>query len=174
MENPIPQIMPTYPIFHCRVCKSAVQIESSPAKNFFPMYSSSNPLILSSELDSDDFPRYCRGQGKFYASRASNKFALPTGAFDHFNFSGYFQGMCCYCALGDGLSPDSFAGLSCYHCMQRFHTVSVFSKLKNKREESAISEGSDKWKSSGWSGLSDSLIDHILQLALGNETKLVS
>ena len=46
MENQIPQIMPTYPIFHCRVCKSAVQIESSPAKNFFPMYCSSNPLIL--------------------------------------------------------------------------------------------------------------------------------
>ena len=186
--------MPTYPIFHCSICESAVQLESTALKNYFPSSSSSGRASLfSSELDSDDFPRYCRGQGKYYLTAPRDRFASPTTTTttvggDHFNFSGIFHGMCCYCALGGGLSLGSFGTLGCHHCLQRFHSVREFSKLKirtNEEEEASANaatavgcnmkkkKGGSVWDEQGWGGLSDSLIDHILHLALGEKVILV-
>ena len=200
--------MPTFPIFHCKVCNSAVQLESTALKNYFPSSGSSSASLYSSELDSGDFTNYCRGQGNFYTSSPRDKYSSPIGGGgddDHFNFSGCFQGMCCYCALGGGLSLGSFGTLSCHYCLQRFHTVREFSKLKirvndddaddddgdeaaatttttaistsgcTKEEEDEVKmkKQSLLWNRQGWAGLSDSLIDHILQLALGENVELV-
>ena len=163
--------MPTYPIFHCKNCNSSVQLEGTLTKNCFPSFCGSiDSLLFSSELDSDNFPNNCRGQGQFYLSEPSDKFTLPGE--NHFNFSGCFNGMCCYCALGGGLSLDSFNTMSCYHCMRRFHFVREFSKLKI-REENEDHSKKCGWEAYGWAGLSDSLIDLILQFALGKNTKLV-
>lgn len=159
--------MPTYPIFHCRVCDSAVQIESSATRGMFPTQGFSKQLLLSCELDSDDFAKYCRGQGRFYANPPPSIYISPVGQ-NHFNYSGTFHGLCCYCALGEGLCPESFRDVGCYQCKRRALVVKEFSKLKD------VVCHSSSWEANGWSGLSNSLIDYILGMLVGEKTKLVS
>jgi hypothetical protein len=121
----------------------------------------------SSELDSDDFANYCKGQGRFYSLKRTNLFALPSDG-SHFNFSGVYQGLCCYCALGKGYSLDSFGGVGCFQCKKEYLFIMEFSKLK-------LMGGGDAgtWESRKWAGLSDSLIDLILRMLVGENVKLV-
>ncbi len=195
--------MPTYPIFHCKVCDSAVQMESSASKNMFPVCGLGRNLLFSRELDSEEeFVKYCRGQGRFYAINNNNNnnpqqqlsslsyyASSPVGQ-NHFNYSGTFQGLCCYCALGRGLCSESFQDVGCYHCKRRALVVKEFSKLKvvlrrggaaaaasggatTTTTVAAAKASSSSWESNGWAGLSNPLIDHILKMLVGEKTRLV-
>jgi hypothetical protein len=160
--------MPTYPIFRCRVCDGAVQMESNANKDMFPSHGLSKKSLFSSELDSDDFSKYCRGQGKFYSEPPRSVFASPVGA-HHFNYSGTFHGLCCYCALGKGLCSESFRDVGCYHCKRRSLVVREFSKLKVLKPNG---KQAASWEASGWGGLSNSLVDHILRMLVGEKARL--
>lgn len=162
--------MPVYPIFRCKGCGCAVQLESHATKGMFPSHGFHLNTLFSGELDSDEFAKYCRGQGRFYAEPPRSLYASPVNA-NHFNYSGIFQEMCCYCALGEGLCAESFRDIGCYHCKRRYMAITEFGKLKRRRVgESGLSV----WNASGWAGLSDALIDHILGMLVGDGTKLVS
>ena len=158
--------MPTYPVFPCKNCSADVQEDS-----FFVSKKSFHTDVFkrnySSELDSEDFAHYCRGQGSFYP-HPKGKFALPPNG-SHFNFTGIYNRLCCYCALGSGYSHFSFNDVGCYHCKTRCMLIKEFSKLKLQ------GRGKDgSWKSCGWAGLSDSLIDLILRMIVGEKVKLVN
>jgi hypothetical protein len=157
--------MATYPIIFCTKCSAAIQEESCyTSKSTFS--ASVFRKNYSSELDSDDFAKYCRGQGSFYSER-QGKFDLPANG-SHFNFSGVYSGFCCYCALGSGYSAVSFNDVGCYHCKMRFMLIKEFSKLK--RQGSGVNVS---WKSCGWAGLSDALIDFILRMIVGDQVKMI-
>lgn len=162
--------MPAYPIFHCKVCDSAVQMESNASNDAFPVPGLGKNLLFSCELDSDEFAKYCRGQGLFYANPPRELYASPVGK-NHFNYSGTFQGMCCYCALARGLCSESFSDVGCYQCKRRALVVREFSRLKISRSAGLLLQPS--WESNGWSGLSNSLIDHILRMLVGEKARLV-
>jgi hypothetical protein len=158
--------MPTYPVIPCKNCSAAIQEDSflSSKKSFHADVFKRN---YSSELDSEDFAHYCRGQGSFY-SFPKGKFALPLNG-SHFNFSGTYIGLCCYCALGSGYSLVSFNDVGCYHCKTRCMLIREFSKLKHQ------GRGRDgSWEACGWAGLSDSLIDFILRMIVGEKVKLMN
>jgi hypothetical protein len=60
--------------------------------------------------------------------------------------------------------------VGCYQCKRRYQAVREFSKLKVQKTE----EGEQtSWESSGWGGLSDSLVDLILHMVVGEKAKLV-
>ena len=120
----------------------------------------------SSELDSDDFAKYCRGQGSFYSKKQDKYSPPPTGG--QFNFSGMYTGLCCYCALGSGYSRVSFNDVGCYHCKMRCMLIKEFSRLKRQGRGVDVS-----WESCGWAGLSDSLIDLILRMIVGDQVKMI-
>jgi hypothetical protein len=132
-------------------------------KNRFPP---SGISLLSSGLDSDDSANYCRGQGQFYVTKPANLFDLPTGD-SQFNFSGFFDGCCCYCALGRGLCSLTFKEIGCYQCKRACMLIKEFSKLKAGGVNNA------NFVDCGWSGLSDALIDLILQMVSGGKTLFI-
>ena len=77
--------------------------------------------------------------------------------------------MCCYCALRRGLCIESFFSVGCYECKDRRHLVikvREFAKLKRKATGSDV----QAWPSHGWAGLPESLIDHIMTMAVGRES----
>jgi hypothetical protein len=123
--------------------------------------------LFSSQLDSDRFPAFCRGQGAFYAVEPSDPFQIPKRFETHFNFSGAYQGVCCYCAMVNGYNFRSFLAKGCYHCKRSELLIREFSKLKHRA--STISS----WLSCGWAGLSDSVIDLILKLVVEEKPLLI-
>ncbi len=159
--------MPIYPITRCKTCDSAVQMDSVAVSKELPTFRLGDKLTYSLGMDSDEFDKYCRGQGRFYAAKPATMYANPAGA-NHFNFSGTFLGQCCYCALGDGLCPQSFREVGCYQCKRRLLVVTEFSKLKLLN-----TDGGSAWETCGWGGLSDALIDLILKMVVGEKTKLM-
>ena len=162
--------MPTYPIFRCKECNCAIQMQSEGhAATFIAIGKKSEgaPTLFSSELDSDRFSDYCRGQGSFYAMKPANPFEYPKRFETHFNFSGAYEGMCCYCALMRGFHADSFISVGCYHCTRSDALITEFSRLKRR---TGGGEGPTSWKSCGWGGLSDSVIDIILKMVVGGKT----
>ena len=63
----------------------------------------------------------------------------------------------------------SFNDVGCYHCKTRCMLIQEFSKLKLQ------GRGRDgSWEACGWTGLSDSLIDFILRMIVGEKVKLVN
>ena len=158
--------MPIYPITRCITCDSAIQMDSVAVSRELPTFRLGDKLAYSLGMDSDEFDKYCRGQGRFYAARLATIYTHPVMA-NHFNFSGTFLGQCCYCALGDGLCPQSFREVGCYQCKRRLLVVTEFSKLKQLNPE-----GKSTWETCGWGGLSDALIELILKMVVGEKTKL--
>ena len=117
-------------------------------------------VLYSSRLDSNDYANYCRGQGEFYALHRTD-YSMPSRG-SHFNFSGVYEGLCCYCALGEGYSIFSFGGVGCYHCKMKYLVVKEFSRLKHSTNGQSM-----------WGGLSDALIDLILKMVVGENVKLI-
>ena len=160
--------MPTYPVMFCRKCNASVQLESNTKLgDAFPKLSLR--VLYSNGLDSDDYSNYCRGQGKFYSLRRTDLYALPSSG-SHFNFSGVYAGLCCYCALGEGYSYFSFDGVGCYHSKMKYLVVKEFSRLKHQRSANGQAPS---WENCTWGGLSDSLVDLILKMAVGETVKLI-
>jgi hypothetical protein len=150
--------MLTFRIMRCTRCDCAVQKGRCDVGNQITLIGSDDQR--SSELGSDRFVDFCRGQGKYYSTRPDAE--IPPVS-EHFNFAGYFMGMCCHCALMRGLCIESFISVGCYHCKQRLFVWTEFSKLKKKGKGASI----QVWSSNGWAGLSDNLIDYILKMVFG-------
>jgi hypothetical protein len=154
--------MPSYPITRCEVCDGAVQLHVELQTASLMAGGSLPKTPFSTELDSNRFWAYCRGQGSFYGVEPADIYAAPKRFDTHFNFSGAYTGMCCYCALTRGYNMGSFISVGCYHCKRNEMLIKEFSKLKKRRGDvSSIS-----WSTCGWGGLSDSVIDLILQMVV--------
>jgi hypothetical protein len=54
----------------------------------------------------------------------------------------------------------SFLSVGCYHCKRSVFIIREFSRLKHR------GKAQQSWAASGWGGLSDSIIDLILQMAI--------
>jgi hypothetical protein len=122
--------------------------------------------LFSTALDSDRSPAYCRGQGSFYGTKPVDPYKFPERFETHFNFSGAYSKLCCYCALVHGYNMRSFIDVGCYHCKWSIALIREFSKLKRR------TEGVVSWSSCGWGGLSDSIIDLILKMVIEWKTVL--
>ena len=136
--------MQSLPIIRCTVCACAVQKRTERGE----------AVVGESSTVLD-----CRGQGQFYAkgpARGLKKFE------SHFNFSGAFEGMCCFCALHKGWSGVSFASVGCYLCKKHKFQIREFSRLKGP--DNAVGSPVN------WAGLPDSVIDHILKMVVGDKT----
>ncbi len=167
----------SHPFFPCSVCSAYVQLKwESVERYYMPNVSKYNisklttgTLMITSELESDDFANNCRGQGSKYSNKASlYSLKSPVEESDeHFNFSGTFKGVCCFCAVRMGLSSVSFQEISCYHCKQRNMLFLEFYRLRRVRN-SSDGENAPSWETHGWGALSDTLIDYIIALATNN------
>jgi len=167
----------SHPFFSCSVCSAYVQLKWHETERYFLpdvsqrelFKSAQNAMMVTSELESDDFANNCRGQGSRYSDK--NKHYLLHGESvnhdDHFNFEGKFKGMCCFCSTRMGFSFELFSEVRCYHCKQRDMLFVEFSRLRVVRKQRDT--GSEpSWETHGWGALSDTLIDYILALATNN------
>jgi hypothetical protein len=170
----------SYPFFPCSVCSAYVQLRwrelekhSMPVVSQIDVVGSRKPIVMvTSELESDDYVNNCRGQGRKYAERCTDKgFQIVVGKWnhpdDHFNFDGLFQGVCCFCAARMDLSLTIFKDIACYHCKQRDFLFREFALLRVVRKATTPGQ-SPSWETHGWGALSDTLVDYILALALNN------
>ena len=168
----------SHPFFSCSVCSAYVQLKwNEPERYFLPDVSkrelfktTSKYMMVTSELESDDFANNCRGQGTRYANKGSHYLLQGIAAShesNHYNFEGKFRGMCCFCATRTGFSFELFTDVSCYHCKQRNMLFLEFSRLRIVRKP-CTKGSSPSWETHGWGALSDTLIDYILALATNN------
>ena len=168
----------SHPFFSCSVCSAYVQLKwNEPERYFLPDVSkrelfktTSKYMMVTSELESDDFANNCRGQGTRYSNKGGHYLLQGTAAShesNHYNFEGKFRGMCCFCATRTGFSFELFTDVSCYHCKQRNMLFLEFSRLRVVRKP-CTKGSSPSWETHGWGALSDTLIDYILALATNN------
>ena len=127
--------------------------------------------------DESAFNLHCRGQGLHYHTRHEIPCMLCGDGGDvlHFYFSGCFAGFCCFCALGSGLSPCTFARIGCFNCARKELLRHEFAKLYGTMEGTAAVQrtelsSSASWDSHGWGALPPALLDHILWFAMGLDT----
>ena len=170
----------SYPFFQCTSCSANVQLQWVLKTRFYlPLMSHSNTfnpsipaVMVTSELDSEDFANNCRGQGNRYAVKVSDKkVQMSPGEWispdSHFNFTGMFEGKCCFCALRMGFYFSS--DVVCYHCQRREMLLREFVMITASHKGVAGSEKkAPTWETHGWGALSDALVDYILALALNN------
>lgn len=73
----------------------------------------------------------CRGQGRCYAKKPIGK---PTYD-NHFNFSGAFEGLCCYCAFHSGWCLSSLREVGCLLCkVEISRYVTFMTEIENSRK----------------------------------------
>ena len=159
---------PSFPLQYCIQCRCAVQQKEAQAFLRLPGSSMKRVTLFSSEFDSDDYANYCRGQGIFYSNKADDV-EMIVKDYDHFNFTGLFSGLCCFCAVMKGFFHASFECVGCYHCKRRFMVLEEFSKLKNHSRDGS---SSSSWAANGWSALPDPIVDMIIRCALGEHALL--
>ena len=159
------QMPPSFLLRHCSSCDCAVQQREQSSYCCLPGSSLQRTALFSSRFDSDDFAYYCRGQGVFYSDK-SHPHSAPddNDPQDHFNFSGLFSGLCCFCARMQGFYHGPFVDIACYHCKRRLMVLEEFGKLKKSKKDYNAT-----WAEQGWTALPDSIIDTILRCALGEQ-----
>ncbi len=122
-------------------------------------------LTTSSFDDASVFERHCRGQGPRYNHSSG---ALVYGVdcdsdTPHFNFSGFFVGMCCFCASHTGFGSELFLSSGCSNCVRKDILLSAAARLFAKRGDSV----DPSWGSHGWRALPVALVDCILAFVAG-------
>lgn len=168
----------SHPFFSCSVCSAYVQLKWHETERYYlpdvskrELFKSTKKyMMITSELESDDFANNCRGQGSRYSIKGKHYLlqGVSASSEDHFNFEGKFQGMCCFCATRMEFSFELFSEVSCYHCKQRNMLFLEFSRLRVVRKQ-CDKGSSSSWETHGWGALSDTLIDYILALATNNK-----
>ncbi len=149
----------SYPCARCRVCRSRVQVAVHCVPGELPALACSDRDARFTALFEDDAAALscCRGQGTRYSPWPHHNQTL------HYNFSGAFTGLCCFCALKAGFSPSVFGQTACRQCVWR----------ERLRAEVAVCFGSGagatsvSWVSHGWRALPSAIVDRILVLVLG-------
>lgn len=145
-----------YPFFECSACGLRVQQALDNAElGAFPKIVVHNfRTKLSSVFDNkDDLTLSCRGQGARYNVCETRYHER------HYNFTGVFQGRCCFCALIGGIARESFLDIACFHCRYKEDIRCEFVKLYYMKARS--------WKSGKWAALPSVVLDHILRIFLG-------
>jgi hypothetical protein len=160
----------SYPFFECIVCRNRVQKVVDLDKGLLPMVSMRRKDERFSSLFDDDrlFERQCRGQGpKYNHGGGALAFGVEGGDFniDHYNFSGFFAGMCCFCARHSGFGTELFVCSGCRNCVRKDILRSAFARLLS-RGDGASSEAAS-WGTHGWRALPVALVDHILSFVVG-------
>ena len=114
---------------------------------------------LCSEFDEGDFAKHCRGQGSRYNDQSSPAYVEHVdGA--HFNFSGCFNGFCCFCALQSGFGSEMFLTNGCFNCVRKEMLRGEFSKLYKLTGAS--------WEEGRWAALPSAVLDNILRILCGD------
>lgn len=158
----------SYPFFDCIVCHNRVQKVVDVSKGFLPSIAVRSRSARFSSLfdDRSVFEMHCRGQGlKYNHHNGALAFGVQGGADDimHYNFSGYFAGMCCFCARHSGFGSELFLCSGCRNCVlkdvMRSGTVRLF-----YRKDCG---GDSSWGAHGWRALPSALMDHILSFVVG-------
>ena len=161
----------SYPYFNCVVCGGRVQKAVFCVPGSLPLvsYLDRDACFSSSFDDESEYVRHCRGQGSQYSiRRVSPLFYGNDGEVLHFQFSGCFAGMCCFCALYAGLNVEAFSLNGCRNCTLKEELRAEFAKLARRSDE----DDSDQsvaltWASHGWGALPSALVDYILVFAMG-------
>ena len=124
---------------------------------------------FSTAFDQDAlFTHHCRGQGSHYNTRHETPVLYRgDGMSVHYNFSGFYCGNCCFCALHSGFGHGVFSQMGCSNCVRKEVLREEFAKLIAKRASSSFAVVS--WVSHGWRALPSVVIDYILVFALGLE-----
>ena len=135
------QMPPSFLLRHCSSCDCAVQQREQSSYCCLPGSSLQRTALFSSRFAPDDYDPQ-----------------------DHFNFSGLFSGLCCFCARMQGFYHGSFVDIACYHCKRRLMVLEEFGKLKKSKKDYNAT-----WAEQGWTALPDSIIDVILHCLLGEQ-----
>jgi hypothetical protein len=150
-----------YPYFECIVCHNRVQKVVDVTDGFVPAIVMLRPETPLSALfdDAGVSELHCRGQG----SRYNHKKRFDGSDEDlHFNFSGCFIGMCCFCACHSGFGTELFLCNGCSHCVRK-----DILRLGFTRPFSRVDGVETSWESHGWRALPMVLVDHILSFVVG-------
>ena len=142
----------------CVSCKISIQ----KATDSFSSYNDSNEV--SAYFDNGDYILHCRGQGRRYNS--SDSVSALEGLRiddDHYNFSGYFKGACCFCALQGGFGSELFLTNACINCTRK----------ETKLYTIDIEKGVVSWESHGWAALPSGILDNILRIFLGGDLLII-
>ena len=165
----------SYPFFDCTICANRVQKVVYCVPGSLPSISCMNRNSkLSTAFDDEaSFAHHCRGQGSHYNTRHEPPLLYRGDSMSvHYNFSGFFSGTCCFCALHSGFGPGIFAQMGCSNCVRKESIRQEFAKLVgHPSSDSAIASS---WASHGWRALPPVIIDHILVFATGLEDSNVT
>ena len=158
----------SYPFFHCVVCHHKVQQVVDIRRGYLPAISLINKDVRFSSLFDDKtlFELHCRGQGPLYNHPHPSPFGAGDARADeilHYNFSGFFSGLCCFCARYSGFGENLFMHNGCSNCVRKDILRSGFARLFTKHDETEDAS----WGSHGWRALPVALVDHILTFVTG-------
>jgi hypothetical protein len=158
----------SYPFFDCIVCHNRVQKVVEVSKGCLPLIAMRSRGARFSSLFDDEsvFEVHCRGQGlKYNHHNGALAFGVQVvpDTIKHYNFSGYFAGMCCFCARHAGFGSELFLCSGCRNCVRKDILLSGVVRLFYRQD------GSDNfsWGSHGWRALPSALMDFILSFVVG-------
>ena len=138
-----------YPFFECVSCHSRVQKVVPCSRGMLPNHVVFNKNVLLSEgFDGEDYVNFCLAQGR--------RVPVELLSFAHYNFSGCFDGYCCFCALHAGFGEALFVEVSCKKCIQKEEVRKIWSSLY-------AAQPFVNWRSHGWAALPSSILDKIIQ-----------
>jgi hypothetical protein len=157
----------SYPFFKCLSCQTKVQQVIAYDKGVMPYLVVSSNVPLSGVFETDKLFLFCRGQGFRYADRDHSPFMNFVDGY-HFNFSGVFEGYCCFCALHAGFGTELFLGTGCYGCKHKQAAIEAFLDVTRSEPETHA-----QWRSHGWAALPSAIVDKILQYLVGEHLPVV-
>lgn len=158
----------SYPCVRCLICRNRIQLAVYCAPGELPSLSYlSKEAVFSSLFDDESaFAQHCRGQGTLYNERRPASSPYGERATFHYNFTGCFSGMCCFCALKSGFVAEVFGEMGCYDCVRKER---LRAEVARAFRSSGVNHASASWSSHGWSALPLAIVDHILVFVAGLE-----
>jgi len=144
-----------------------VQKVAEARKGYMPLFAMRvNNARFSSQFDDQSvFELHCRGQGPRYNhSNGALAFGAGVSSDDvmHYNFSGFFAGMCCFCARHSGFGTELFICSGCNNCVRKDILRSACVRLFRNKQDGDVS-----WEDNGWRALPSVLVDYIISFVVG-------
>jgi hypothetical protein len=151
-----------YPFFSCVICRNRVQLAVYCIPGELPSGGCLERGSRSSTLFEEEavFSQHCRGQGtRFSVWNRVTHSPHDDSSLIHYNFTGCYSGMCCFCALKVGFSADIFGQVGCRHCVRK--------ELLRAEVARCFGSAGGSWTSHGWRALPSAIVDRILVFVLG-------
>lgn len=153
----------SYPFFRCVCCNAQVQKAVSYEIGKIPSLLLTHKTIpLSDIFETNQTFAFCRGQGIRYNEHSYHA-VVEFAAENHYNFSGAFQGYCCFCALHADFGTETFLSVGCYSCKQTQQALANFIELTKSKPGTHIA-----WQTHGWAALPSVILDNILRHLIGD------